>query len=320
MHDRRRAIGQPPHSWPVEVFRPRAAAHRVGRAPIRQDVRVDDYELIDVGDGARLERFADHVVDRPHAGALEPRRTPGRWAEADLRFDRDRGWSGPGLAAAQADWSVRLWETSMSLRPTDAGQVGVFPEHAQQFGFLAGEVTERIGAGSAVDVLNLFAYTGLATLALAGWGASVTHVDASRPSVAWARQNAATNGLADRPIRWIVEDARAYVRREARRGRRYDGIVLDPPSYGHGGTGTAWQLEDDLAGLLHGCAALLRDDGFILLTAHTEGYGPAKLGAALRTAIGAGTRARLGMGEVELAATSGAGLALGAFALATRRT
>jgi 23S rRNA (cytosine1962-C5)-methyltransferase len=283
-------------------------------------VRVDDYELIDVGDGARLERFADHVVDRPHAGAFEPRRTPGRWAEADLRFDRDRGWSGPGLAAAQADWNVRLWETTMSLRPTDAGQVGVFPEHAQQFGFLAGEVTERVGAGSAVDVLNLFAYTGLATVALAGWGAAVTHVDASRPSVAWARQNATANGLADRPVRWIVEDARAYVRREARRGRGYDGVVLDPPSYEHGGKGTAWQLAEDLAGLLRGCASLLRDDGFILLTAHTEGYGPAKLGAALRTAFGAGAGTRLGMGDVELGATSGASLVLGAYAWASRRT
>lgn len=271
-----------------------------------QDVRVDGYELIDVGDGARLERFGEHIVDRPHAGALAPRRTPDRWSEADLRFDRDAGWSGEGLAAAQAGWPVRLWDIEMRLRPTAAGQVGLFPEHAQQFGWLASQVTGRAASAQGVEVLNLFAYTGLATLAMAGWGAAVTHVDASRPSVAWARQNAAANGMDDKPIRWIVEDARAYARREVRRGRRYDGIVLDPPSYGHGGTAEPWRLEHDLDDLLGTCESLLLDDGFILLTTHTEGVGPDRLAQALGTAVRAG--------DVELLATSGASLALGAYA------
>jgi 23S rRNA (cytosine1962-C5)-methyltransferase len=273
---------------------------------MRQDVRVDHYELIDVGDGARLERFGEHVVDRPHAGALAPRRTPERWADADLRFDRDGGWSGEGLAAARTGWPVRLWDIEMGLRPTEAGQVGCFPEHAEQFGWLASQVTERRASGSSVEVLNLFAYTGLATLAMAGWGATVTHVDSSRPSVAWARQNAAANGMDDKPIRWIVEDARAYARREARRGRRYDGIVLDPPSYGHGGTAEPWRLEQDLDGLLDTCEQLLVDDGFILLTTHTEGVGPGRLAAAVGTAVRSG--------DVELLATSGASLSLGAYA------
>jgi 23S rRNA (cytosine1962-C5)-methyltransferase len=271
---------------------------------MRQDVRVDHYELIDVGDGARLERFGEHVVDRPHAGALAPRRTPERWAEADLRFDRDVGWSGAGLAAAQDGWPLRLWDIEMRLRPTEAGQVGCFPEHAEQFGWLAGQVTERRASGDDVDVLNLFAYTGLATLAMAGWGAAVTHVDASRPSVSWARQNAAANGMDDRPIRWIVEDARAYARREVRRGRRYDGIVLDPPSYGHGGTGEPWRIEHHLDDLLDTCEQLLLDDGFILLTTHTEGMGPDRLATALGTAVRSG--------DVELLATSGASRAHGA--------
>lgn len=269
-------------------------------------MRVEGYELIDVGDGARLERFGEYVVDRPHAGALAPRRAPGRWAEADLRFDRDGGWSGAGLTAAQAGWPVRLWDIEMRLRPTDAGQVGLFPEHAEQFGWLAGQVTQRRTDATAVEVLNLFAYTGLATLAMAGWGAAVTHVDASRPSVTWARQNAAANGMVDKPIRWIVEDARAYARREVRRGRRYDGIVLDPPSYGHGGTGEPWRLEHDLDDLLDTCEQLLLDDGFILLTTHTEGVGPERLATALGTAVRSG--------DVELVATSGASLALGAYA------
>jgi len=275
----------------------------------------DDYELLDAGDGARLERFGRYVVDRPQAGALAPRRDPGRWPEADLRFDRDRGWSGPRLAAAREAWPVRIWDVVIALRPTDSGQVGCFPEHAQRFGFMAGAVAERRAAGATVEVLNLFAYTGLATLALAGWGAAVTHVDAARPSVGWARELAAANGLADRPIRWIVEDARAYVRREVRRGRRYDGIILDPPTYGHGGTGAAWQLAADLPALLDDCARLLPDDGFLLLTTHTEGYGPVRLGALLRDAVGAASGGRHETGDVELAATSGARLELGAYAL-----
>jgi 23S rRNA (cytosine1962-C5)-methyltransferase len=283
-------------------------------------VRVDDYELIDVGDGARLERFGEHIVDRPHAGALAPRRTPERWTEADLRFDRDRGWSGSGLTAAQAGWPVRLWDVVMRLRPTDAGQVGLFPEHALQFGWLAGQVTERGASGSSVEVLNLFAYTGLATLAMAGWGAAVTHVDASRPSVSWARQNATANGMDERPIRWIVDDARAYAGREVRRGRRYDGIVLDPPSYGHGGIGEPWRLEQDLDDLLGTCERLLLDDGFVLLTTHTEGMGPDRLAAALVAALGPSDRGySAGGGDLDLVSVSDTILALGAYAQLDRR-
>jgi 23S rRNA (cytosine1962-C5)-methyltransferase len=283
-------------------------------------VRVeDDYELIDAGDGARLERFGPLVVDRPHAGVLAPRRAPDRWAAADLRFDRERGWSGPGLSAARKGWTVRCWDVSMGLRPTDSGQVGLFPEHAHRLAILAAALEERRTPGAPREVLNLFAYTGLATLALAGWGAAVTHVDAARPSVAWARENAAANDLAVRPIRWIVEDARAYVRREIRRGRRYAGVVLDPPSYGHAAGGSAWQFDADLPGLLDGCALLLEDDGFVLLTAHTDGYSPARLRAALRDAFGEPPGGPPTNGPVELVATSGARLDLGAWAFLDRR-
>lgn len=207
----------------------------------------------------------------------------------------------------------------MGLRPTDAGQVGLFPEHTERLAWLTDEVTARRAGGDPVAVLNLFAYTGLATLALALGGAAVTHVDASRPAVSWARENATANGLADRPIRWIVDDARTYARREVRRDRHYDGILLDPPSYGHGGGGAAWQLEADLPDLLATCIELLADDGFLLLTTHTEGYGPARLGSILRGAAGTRPGLRHGMGDVGLTATSGAGLTLGAFALMTGR-
>jgi 23S rRNA (cytosine1962-C5)-methyltransferase len=165
-----------------------------------------------------------------------------------------------------------------------------------------------------MTVLNLFAYTGVATLEAAAAGASVVHVDASRPTGGWARRNAALSGLADRPIRWIVDDAAAFVARELRRGRRYDGVVLDPPSYGHDAGGRAWRLEDDLAPLLDRCAELTGDgNGFILLTAHTVGLGPDRLADALTGAIGGSGRG-IEHGPLRLTAATGATLDLGAFA------
>jgi 23S rRNA (cytosine1962-C5)-methyltransferase len=281
---------------------------------------VDDYELIDVGGAARLERFGTLVADRPHGGALADRRDPQRWAGADLRFDRDRGWAGPGLEAAKDGWTIQAHGVVLELRATEAGQVGLFPEHMDHAPWLVEQVARRRGQGREVEVLNLFAYTGLATLALAREGARVTHVDASRPAVAWARRNAAANELQDRPVRWIVEDAPAYVDREIRRGRTYDGVVLDPPTYGHGAGGsTSWRLDEDLADLLAACADLLADDGFLILTAHTEGFGPGRLAAMLAAATDRGQAGAVESGAMELIATTGASLDLGAYARSAGR-
>jgi 23S rRNA (cytosine1962-C5)-methyltransferase len=155
-------------------------------------------------------------------------------------------------------------------------------------------------------VLNLFAYTGLATLAMARAGASIAHVDAARSAVSWARRNAELSGLADRPVRWLVDDARAFVAREIRRNRRFHGVVLDPPTYGHGSSGKTWRLDVDLEPLLVDIRRLLEPDGFILLTAHAESIDPGALGAYL----GRGAE----VGELTLTATLGATLRLGAFA------
>jgi 23S rRNA (cytosine1962-C5)-methyltransferase len=262
-----------------------------------------DYELIDAGGGARLERFGSRVVDRPHPGALGPRRETDAWLAADLRFERDRGWSGPATQAGP--WTIRLDAVTLELRTTDAGQVGVFPEHAEMRPWL---LDRRAGT-----VLNLFAYTGLLTLSLAASGSAVTHVDAARPAIAWARRNAELSGLGDRPVRWIVDDARAFVAREARRGRRYDGLILDPPTYGHGTGGRAWRLEDDLADLLVACRSILTPDGFVLVTAHTPGLDPGRLGSLLATAL---RRApgRVETGDLSLGTRDGRRLELGAFA------
>ena len=270
----------------------------------RDDGRVasdDGYELLDAGDGRRLERFGGRIVDRPAPGALEPRRaSPTDWARASLRFDRDRGW----LGRDPSPWTVALDGITLELRPTDAGQVGVFPEHASFWAWLREAVTDRTEPA----VLHLFASTGATTLALARTGAHVTHVDGSRPTVAWARHNAELSGLADRPIRWIVDDALAFTRREARRDRRYDGIVLDPPSYGHGPGGERWELEAALSELLEAAAAVATNDAFVLLTAHATGLDPDDLGEALTEAFGGG---EIATEEIVVEAASGAVLPLG---------
>jgi 23S rRNA (cytosine1962-C5)-methyltransferase len=266
---------------------------------------VEDYELLDVGDGARLERFGAVVVDRPSPATPGPRRLPDAWAEATLTFDRVAGWQ--GREHLPADWTVEFDGVRLRLRPTDAGQVGCYPEHAS----LLPWARSRLPNGG--QVLHGFASTGLVTLALARAGAAVTHVDSARPAVAWARENAALNGLQGRPIRWLVEDAARYVDREVRRGRRYDGVVLDPPTYGHGGGATAaWRIERDLPSLLARVSSLLAPGGFVLLTAHTETWGPPTLEQALRTALGrTGT---IEGGDLALVARSGAILPLGAWA------
>lgn len=264
------------------------------------------YELLDAGGGARLERFGARVVDRPFVAAAEPRRDRDAWHAADLVFDDGHGWHGD---AGLEPWTAAIDGLTLELRPTETGQVGFFPEHATTWPWLSAQLADRPDP----SVLALFAYTGAGTLALARAGAHIAHVDASRPAVAWARRNAELSGLADRPIRWLVDDARGFAEREARRGRRYDGIVLDPPSYGHGARGRTFRLPGDLPGLLDACAAVLDPEGFVLLTAHTPALEPDRLGGHLAHALG------VAAGEVEhgplvLTARSGARLELGGFA------
>ena len=274
-----------------------------GRVVSRDDALVEDYELIDAGDGRRLERFGRYVVNRPYPGADSPPPAPERWDEADLRFERDAGWSGPAAQRASQGWTVGVDDLLFELRPTAAGQVGLFPEHASLLPWLR----ERVAASrDAPAVLNLFAYTGLISLGLAKAGASVVHVDAAKPSVDWARSNAALNELDDRPIRWLVDDARAFVAREVRRAHRYDGVVLDPPTYGHGTSGKGWRVDRDLPPLLDDIQRVLVPRGFLLLSAHSEALDPFTLGGFLGRDVE--------IGELAVGATSGAVLHLGAFA------
>ena len=276
------------------------------------------YQLIDLGGGARLERFGERIVDRPHPAALGSRHEVEAWRSADLRYDRDRGWTGP--AADAGPWPIELGGLTLELRPTDAGQLGLFPEHLAMLPWLTTRVAEAASASLGVLaterrplVLHLFAYTGLTTLAMVAAGPPVTHVDASRPTVAWARRNADLSGLADRPIRWIVDDALAFAQREARRARRYAGIVLDPPSYGHGPDARAWKLDEDLPRLLAACADVLDPGGFVLLTAHTPEFDGDRLAEGLCKALARPARS-FERGELALVTDDGRRLELGAFA------
>jgi len=282
----------------------------------------DDYALLDAGDGRRLERFGAVVLDRPAPAADGlPRRAPGAWGAAAARFERGPSASGGRWVpddTLPARWAVSVLGLPMELRPTASGQVGVFPEHAAVAGWAAGQAQAVSHVhGRPAAVLNLFGYTGLATLALARMGARVVHVDASRPAVAWARRNAELAGLADRPIRWLVEDAARFVAREVRRERRYDGVVLDPPTYGHGPGGGAWRLAEDLQPLLAAIRPLLAPEAwFIACTAHATGLPPGQLVAALGTALGPGAGAPRIL-DLSLDAMSGARLAAGWAVLAT---
>lgn len=254
-----------------------------------------DYELLDFGRGRKLERFGPFVVARPAAAAeREEPADPAAWDRASARYERDPAgvgrWRPAG--ALPPSWEVAAAGLVLELRPTPSGGLGLFPEQLDRAAWLAD--TLRGGASdpgrrdAPPAILNLFAHTGLLTLVAARAGARVVHVDASRPAVAWARRNAARSGLGDLPIRWLVDDAFAFARRELRRGRRYDGLLLDPPTYGHGPGGGQWRLEEGLADLLAALAQLT--DGrptFLLLTAHAAGLRPDDLRDPVRAAFGA---------------------------------
>jgi 23S rRNA (cytosine1962-C5)-methyltransferase len=273
--------------------------------------------LVDCGNGRRLERFGDRLVDRPAPSAERsaPASSSG-WAAEDVRYDRRRGapgvWSGRALELGPC--RAPVGGLTFELRLAEAGQVGVFPEQVPMWAWLRSRIR---AAGRPITLLNLFAYTGGASLAAASAGASVVHVDASRTSVAWARRNAELSGLGAAPIRWLTEDAETFVAREMRRGHRYDAVVLDPPSHGHGPGGKDWHLEDRLPALLMACAALSAGQrAFLLVTTHTPGYGPDRLGRELEGSMRPDDLrlGRVQTGPLELRAESGQHLPLGAFA------
>ncbi len=246
----------------------------------------ENYQLLDFGEGRKLEQYGPLRLDRPCPAA--DGETPSHqelWETADARFSGESANAGQWQARRElpARWPVHFGPSVLELKRCESGHVGVFAEQAENWNWLAQMVH---GFRPPIRVLNLFGYTGGSTLACAGAGAEVTHVDAARNVVAWARRNAALSGLGDSPIRWIAEDALKFARREAKRGSHYDAVILDPPSYGHGPRGEVWRLSRHLPRLLSLCAELTAGQcRFLLLTGHTPNYGPLRLEAMVRDAF-----------------------------------
>jgi len=235
---------------------------------------MDDYELLDSGDGRKLERFGKYVLARPCSQAMwRPVRSDADWERADASFDREDGNRWHGRNNLPKEWQIETAGIRFKLGGTDFGHLGIFPEQRAQWRWIRDEVKRRgEGERRTVSALNLFAYSGGSTMAAALGGAEVCHLDASKGMVEWARDNARLNGLADKPIRWIVDDAHKFMRREIRRGHRYDAIVLDPPSFGRGAGGEMYKIERDLKDTLGLVKELLSDTpAFVLFSSHTLG-------------------------------------------------
>jgi len=247
----------------------------------------NEYELLDSGDGRKLERFGDVVLSRPCGQALWEKQRPDAWARSAASFDRAGGWQTHGNAELPSCWSVTINGIVMRLKPSPAGHLGVFPETRALWNWIGDTLESHSGA--AANVLNLFAHSGGATLAAARTGCSVCHVDSSKSMVTRARENAALNHLDAAPIRWIVEDVGKFLSREIRRGRVYDAIMLDPPSFGRGLKGEQYRHDKDLAATLGQCRALLSDEpAFVLLTSHTQGVTTGQLESLMTDALESG--------------------------------
>ncbi|MES2201969.1 MAG: class I SAM-dependent methyltransferase [candidate division FCPU426 bacterium] len=236
-----------------------------------------DFELLDSGDGMKLERWGEIVLSRPDPQALWQKGRPGAWSSAQGVYHRDEKGGGHWEFKKKPpeSWTLKYRDLAFKVRPTDFKHTGLFPEQASNWDWMAEKVAE---AKRPIQALNLFGYTGAATVALAKAGASVAHVDAAKGMVQWCRENAALNGLADAPIRYLVDDVSKFVDRELRRGNRYDAVVMDPPSYGRGKSGETWKLEKHLWPLMALCSKTLsKNPLFVLVNSYTTGLSPTVL-------------------------------------------
>ena len=237
-----------------------------------------DYEVLDTSDGEKLERWGRYILVRPDPQVIwQTARTDPRWKRYDARYVRSNSgggrWSEHHLPER---WQIGYGPLVFNVKPMNFKHTGVFPEQAANWDYIMASIR---AAGRPIRVLNLFAYTGGATIAAAAAGASVCHVDAAKGMVAWAKENARSSGLGDAPIRWIVDDCAKFVEREIRRGRQYDAIIMDPPSYGRGPSGEIWKLEQNLFPFVELTSKVLSDDPlFVIINSYTTGLAPSVLG------------------------------------------
>ena len=262
-----------------------------------------DYELLDASDGQRLERWGSYVLKRPDPQIIWKDAAKHKsWMRADATYTRSaKGGGGWSKNKLPEQWNISYGDLKFALKPMGFKHTGLFPEQAANWEWFSDLISK---AGRPIKVLNLFAYTGGATIAAAAAGASVVHVDASKGMVAQAKENAALSGLADAPIRYIVDDCKKFVERELRRGNRYDAVIMDPPSYGRGPSGEIWKIEESVDELVGLAASLLSDNPlFFLINSYTTGLSPMAMQYILGLKVAAKHGGHLDAQELGLRAT-----------------
>lgn len=254
----------------------------------------NDYEVIDCSKGEKLERWGDYLLVRPDPQVIwdTPKKETG-WHKMNGHYHRSSKGGGEWeFFQLPKEWTIQYSlpinkKLTFHLKPFSFKHTGLFPEQAANWNWFSQLIADAVSKGRQVKVLNLFAYTGGATLAAAAAGASVTHVDASKGMVTWAKENAISSGLKDVPIRWLVDDCVKFVEREIRRGNHYDAIIMDPPSYGRGPKGEIWKIEESVYPLIQLCSQILTDNPlFFLINSYTTGLQPAVLSYMISTVLG----------------------------------
>lgn len=253
-----------------------------------------DYEVIDCSKGEKLERWGDYLLVRPDPQVIwdTPKKEKG-WRKMNGHYHRSSKGGGEWeFFQLPKEWTIQYSlpinkKLTFHLKPFSFKHTGLFPEQAANWNWFSQLIADAVSKGRQVKVLNLFAYTGGATLVAAAAGASVTHVDASKGMVTWAKENAISSGLKDAPIRWLVDDCVKFVEREIRRGNHYDAIIMDPPSYGRGPKGEIWKIEESIYPLIQLCSQILTDNPlFFLINSYTTGLQPAVLSYMISTVLG----------------------------------
>lgn len=267
-----------------------------------------DYEVIDTSDGEKLERWGEYILVRPDPQVIwnTKKRNP-LWKKENGHYHRSSKGGGEWeFKNLPNEWSIKYNSLTFNLKPFAFKHTGLFPEQAVNWDWFSGIIQNKIKENpeKPFKVLNLFAYTGGATLSAAKAGAHVTHVDASKGMVNWAKENAVSSGLSDAPIRWLVDDCVKFVEREIRRGNKYDGIIMDPPSYGRGPKGEIWKIEESIYPFIELCTELLdKNSTFLLINSYTTGLQPAVLTYMINTAIVSKFGGKVESGEIGLPVT-----------------
>ncbi|MEG0570795.1 MAG: class I SAM-dependent methyltransferase [Oscillospiraceae bacterium] len=260
-----------------------------------------DYSIIDTSCGDKLERWGKTILIRPDPQIIwNTQKYDLNWKNADAKYMRSNKGGGEWeyLNKIPSSWVIGYKDLKFSIKPTGFKHTGLFPEQAVNWDYFYKKIKN---ANRPISVLNLFAYTGAATLACAHAGASVCHVDASKGMVSWARENAQLTGVSDKPIRWIVDDCQKFVEREIKRGKKYDAVIMDPPSYGRGPNGEIWQLEEQVYNMVKLCSEVLSDNPlFFVLNSYTTGLSPSVMEYLLGTTVGMKFSGMLSSDEIGL--------------------